>query len=237
MNVERGEKASIRRQQIVDAAVELADAEGLEAVSMRRLAVKLGVGTMTPYSYVADKDELLDLMLDEVSREMLVPEPLPGDWRQALRAIAFATRAAVEAHPWIFRGQARRPRGRINTMRHIEQSIGAVQMLGVDRKTGARVLMAVDDYVLGHCFRKRSRERMARAIGEAAGESRSPGSGDWPSLDPEVEAAMQVGELPLLKRGFELRRGGAFHGVPPEADFETGLEWMLDGIEALAKSD
>jgi AcrR family transcriptional regulator len=236
VDVERGEKASVRRQEIVDAAVELADAEGLEAVSMRRLAEKLGVGTMTPYSYVADKDELLDLMLDEVSREMLVPEPLPGDWRQALRAISFATRAAVEAHPWIFRGQARRPRGRINTMRHIEQSIGAVQMLGVERVHGARVLMAVDDYVLGHCFRKRSRERMERAVGGTAGESRPPRDRDWPSLDPEVEAAMEAGELPLLKRGFELRRGGAFHGVPPEADFETGLEWMLDGIEALGKS-
>jgi AcrR family transcriptional regulator len=232
VDVERPEKASARRQQIVDAAVELADAEGLEAVSMRRLAEKLGVGTMTPYSYVADKDELLDLMLDEVGREMLVPEPLPDDWRAALRTIAYATRATVEAHPWIFRGQARRPRGRINTMRHIEQSIGAVQMLGADRLTGARVLMAVDDYVLGHCFRKRSRERMTRAI-EARGEG---GPGGLPPLDPEVEAAMEAGELPLIKRGFEQRRGGAFRGVPPEADFESGLEWMLDGIEALAKS-
>lgn len=236
MYVERPEKSGARRQQIVDAAVELADAEGLEAVSMRRLAEKLGVGTMTPYSYVADKDELLDLMLDEVGREMLVPEPLPDDWRQALRAIALATRATVEAHPWIFRGQARRPRGRINTMRHIEQSIGAVQMLGVDRPTGARVLMAVDDYVLGHCFRKRYRERMTRAI-EAVSEREGSGRGSGPPLDPEVEAAMEAGELPLIKRGFERRRAGAFRGVPPEADFESGLEWMLDGIEALAKGD
>lgn len=234
MDVERPDKASDRRQEIVDAAVELADAEGLEAVSMRRLAEKLGVGTMTPYSYVADKDELLDLMLDEVGREMLVPEPLPDDWRQALRAIAFATRATVEAHPWVFRGQARRPRGRINTMRHIEQSIGAVQMLGVDRKTGARVLMAVDDYVLGHCFRKRHRERIARAI-DAAGEP--DGNGGRPPLDPAVATAMEAGELPLIKRGFERRRAGAFRGIPPEADFESGLEWMLDGIEALAQSD
>ncbi len=234
MNVVPPEKASARRQEIVDAAVRLADAEGLEAVSMRRLAEELGVGTMTPYSYVADKDELLDLMLDEVSREMLVPEPLPDDWRAALRAIAFATRATVEAHPWIFRGQARRPRGRINTMRHIEQSIGAVQMLGVDRATGARVLMAVDDYVLGHCFRKRSRERMTRAL-EASGGGGA--AGHLPPLDPEVEAAMEAGELPLIKRGFERRRAGAFRGIPPEADFESGLEWMLDGIEALAKKD
>jgi hypothetical protein len=48
---------------------------------------------------------------------------------------------------------------------------------------------------------------------------------------------MAAGELPLIKRGFAPRRGGAFRGVPPEADFESGLEWMLDGIEALAKRD
>ena len=74
-------------------------------------------------------------------------------------------------------------------------------------------------------------------MAEAAGEGAPSGRATRPSLDPEVEAAMEAGELPLLKRGFELRRGGAFHGVPPEADFETGLEWMLDGIEALAKGD
>ena len=94
--------------------------------------------------------------------------------------------------------------------------------------------MAVDDYVLGHCFRKRSRERMTRAL-EAAGEGGGSGAAHLPPLDPGVEAAMEAGELPLIKRGFERRRAGAFRGVPPEADFESGLEWMLDGIEALAK--
>lgn len=236
MNVERPEKTGTRRQEIVAAAVELADGEGLEAVSMRRLAEKLGVGTMTPYSYVANKDELLDLMIDEVSREMLVPEPLPGEWRAALRAIAFRTRDAVEAHPWIFRGQARRPRGRINTMRHVEQSIGAVQMLGVDRRTGTRVLMAVDDYVFGHCFRKRMRQRTEREAHSIAGSDGAGGNGQ-PPLDPEVEAAMEAGELPLLRRGFQRRGARAFRGIPPEGDFETGLEWLLDGIEALAPSD
>jgi AcrR family transcriptional regulator len=237
VDVERPEKASVRRQEIVDAAVRLADAEGLEAVSMRRLAEKLGVATMTPYSYVASKDELLDLMLDEVSREMLVPEPLPEDWRQALRAIAFRTRDAIEAHPWIFRGQARRPRGRINSMRHVEQSIGAVQMLEVKRRTGVAVLTAVDDYVIGHCFRKRLRQRAAGGLAAAGGPGDPAGAGAGPALDPEVEAAIAAGELPLIKLGFEQAGAHPFCGVPPEADFETGLEWLLDGIEAMAAAD
>ena len=120
-------------------------------------------------------------------------------------------------------------------MRHVEQSIGAVQMLGVDRQASTRVLMAVDDYVLGHCFRKRMRLRTERAVRTAAGEDGAAGNGR-PPLDPEVEAAMEAGELPRLRRGFQKRGARAFRGVPPEGDFESGLEWLLDGIEALAQS-
>jgi AcrR family transcriptional regulator len=90
----------MERAEIVSAAVRIADADGVDAVSMRRLADELGVATMTPYTHVASKDELLDLMRDAVAAEMLLPEPLPEDWRAALRAIADRTRAAYEAHPW-----------------------------------------------------------------------------------------------------------------------------------------
>ncbi len=230
MSVETSERAAVRRQQIVEAAVALANAEGLEAVSMRRLAEQLGVGTMTLYSYVADKDELLDLMRDEVARTMLIPEPLPLGWRAALRAIALRTRDAIEAHPWALDAHSRSPRMRINMTRHIEQSLSVVEMLGAEPEVGGEVLMAIDDYVIGHCLRRRSRQRAMRAVraARAAGERR-------PRLDPEVEAAFEAGELELLKRAFGSRRRGPGRlGLPPEADFEAGLEWLLDGIEATA---
>jgi AcrR family transcriptional regulator len=216
-------RASIRRQQIVDAAVALADAEGLQSVSMRRLAEQLGLGTMTLYSYVSGKDELLDLMRDEVSREMLVPEPLPADWREALRDIATRTRVAIEAHPWALDAEPRRPRRRINTMRHIEQSLSVVEMLGVDPKAGAAVLMAVDDYVVGHCVRKRARQRLMAAM-------------EAPAFDAEVAAAIDAGELPRLKRVFARRGRRGPLGIPPATEFDQGLEWVLDGIEAMAAS-
>src|ERR1700754_3520646 len=104
------------RAEIVAAAVRIADAEGIEAVSMRRLANELGVATMTPYTHVESKDELLDLMRDAVAAEMLLPEPIPEDWRAALRAIAERTRAAYEAHPWSLDATPRRPRARINRL-------------------------------------------------------------------------------------------------------------------------
>jgi AcrR family transcriptional regulator len=216
----RVERSLERRQEVVDAAVRIADREGIDAVSMRNLADELGMGTMTLYSYVSDKDELLDLMREQVSREMLVPEPLPDDWREALRAIASRTRGALDRHAWVLKTIAHRPRGQLNTMRHIEQSLRAVASLDVDDDTKGAILMAVDDYTIGHAIR--ARVRRARA-----GRRLSPSATD---LGPEVEAALAGGELPLLAAAIAARGREAFP-MPPEADFERGLGWLLDGIE------
>lgn len=232
MDVVRPERPTLTREETVAAAVALADSEGLEAVSMRRLAEQLGVATMTPYSHLAGKDELLDLMRDAVAHEMLVPEPLPVGWRPALRAIALHTRDAIEAHPWVLDAHSHSPRLRLNLTLHIEQSLSVVEMIGVEPEQGGAVLMAVDDYVIGHCMRRRARQRAIRTMraAQAAGEPR-------PELDPEVQAAFDDGRLDLLKRAFgSHRRHPSRFGLPPEADFEQGLEWMLDGIEAMASS-
>ena len=227
MTVDRSE---VRRQAIIDAAVELADRDGLDAVTMRNVSERLGVGTMTLYSYLSSKDELLDLMFDEASGEMLVPE-LPDHWRDALRAIAVRTRDTFDRHPWML-GAAPPGRGqRLNFVRHIEQSLAAVASLGVDDDSAVAILGAIDDYTLGHAVRKHARQKIARAARAAAARGdrtrARPGA-----IDPAVAAAMQSGALPLLKerlggRGFPLRLG-----VPPGWDFEQGLEWMLDGIAA-----
>jgi AcrR family transcriptional regulator len=238
---ERSERSGDRRREVVRAAVRIADAEGIEAVSMRRLAEELGVATMTPYTHVSSKDELLDLMRDEVASEMLVPEPLPGEWRPALAAIARRTKGAYTAHPWALDSLPRRPRGRINKMRHIEQSIRVVQMLGVKGPTGRAVLSAVDDYVLGYCLRAAARERMMAALEARVGPAGRSGAhgarGDMRALaelDPEVAAALDAGELPLVKRLFGRRDRRGPVGIPPDSGFEPGLQWLLDGIEAEA---
>lgn len=232
MPAERSPQAkATSRQEVVEAAVKLADQEGIEAVSMRRLAERLGIGTMTPYTYVESKEELLELMRDEVAREMLVPEPLPQDWREALRQIALRTRAAIEAHPW---GVSSRPAGariRINLARHVEQSASVVDTLGVDPKVGAAALAAVDDYVIGYCLRLRSRQKTIRARRAAV----AAGKPAAPAIDPEVEAAIESGELARVGRLFA---GWAKSGrltVAPAPDFEQGLEWLLDGIERAAR--
>ncbi len=225
------ERSDIRRRAIIDAGVALADSDGIVAVTMRQVAERLGVGTMTLYSYVAHKDELVDLMLDEVCREMLVPEPLPGHWRDALTAIALRTRDAMDQHPWMFDATTRRLKQRVNFLRHVEQSLTAVAKLELDGETTAAILTAVDDYTLGHALRRRARQRIAREVRAAAARGET-GGGDL-SLDPAIAAAIDAGELPLVAEVFGRSRGGAARPLmPPGSDFARGLDWLLDGIEA-----
>jgi len=222
------EPTTCRRAEIVAAAVRIADAEGVEAVSMRRLADELGVATMTPYTHVESKDELIDLMRDAVAAEMILPEPIPADWREALRAIAHRTRDAFEAHPWSLDIASRRPRARINRLRHIEQSVGIMVRLEVAPQTGRAVLMSIDDYVIGYCARKRMRQRMLASLGPTGKEALHRLHHD---PDPEVTAALEAGELPLIQQITGRRNRTHPFGVPPDSGFEPGLEWLLDGIE------
>ena len=231
MSVESPEPSGdCRRAEIVAAAVRIADAEGIEAVSMRRLATELGVATMTPYTHVESKDELLDLMRDAVAAEMLLPEPLPENWRSALRVIAHKTKDAFEAHPWSLDAIPRRPRARINRLRHVEQSVSIMVRLHVDPPTGRAILMSIDDYVMGYCMRARSRQRMLSSLTPEAKESLH----SFRDPDPEVAAALAAGELPLIKKITGRRNRSHPFGVPPDSGFEPGLEWLLDGIEATA---
>jgi AcrR family transcriptional regulator len=225
---EQSTSKACKRAEIVTAAVRIADAEGVDAVSMRRLADELGVATMTPYTHVSSKDELLDLMRDAVAAEMLLPEPLPEDWRAALRAIAERTRAAYEAHPWSLDATPRRPRARINRLRHVEQSIGIVLRLGLPAETSRAVLLSIDDYVIGYCTRARARQRMLDSLGpegkDALRHLHDP--------DPEVAAALDAGELPIIKKIAGRRDRHHPFGIPPDSGFEPGLDWLLDGVEA-----
>jgi AcrR family transcriptional regulator len=225
---EQSAQKACKRAEIVAAAVRIADAEGVEAVSMRRLADELGVATMTPYTHVASKDELLDLMRDAVAAEMLLPEPLPDDWREALRSIAERTRAAYEAHPWCLDATPRRPRARINRLRHVEQSIGIVLRLGAEPETSRAVLLSIDDYVIGYCTRARSRQRMLGSLTPAGKDALRR----LDDPDPEVAAALESGELPIIKRIAGRPNRKHPFGVPPDSGFEPGLDWLLDGIEA-----
>ena len=103
-------RAGPHLEAVVDAAVSLADAEGIDALSMRRVAERLGVGAMSLYTYVPGKAELVDLMLDRVYAEQLAGIATEGGWRARLESWARADWALYEGHPWVVRAAAPAPR-------------------------------------------------------------------------------------------------------------------------------
>jgi AcrR family transcriptional regulator len=213
------------RDQIAAVALGIADAEGIEAVSMRRVAAALGAGTMTLYHYVRTKDELLDLMDDTIMGEVVVPDgELAGEWRAALTQIATRTRDAFVRHPWALEG-LRDSRGGPNGMQHFEQSLAAVSMLDLSLEQKLEVVLIVDDYVFGYAQRASPRNSMERE-----GAAREAACAYLASLIatgryPHTAGIFEGYELPEVLD----RMVAAFHD--PDR-FSHGLARLLDGIEA-----
>ncbi|MCK9893141.1 TetR/AcrR family transcriptional regulator [Frankia sp. AgB32] len=204
------------------AAIDIADVDGLAAVSMRRLATTVGVGTMTLYYHVRDKDELLDLMWDEFMGEHLLAE-VPADWRTALTAIAQRTRESYQRHPWALHVVARPARGP-NKMRHIEQYLTVVSMITDDLDEQLRILHSVSDLVVGCTLR----ELGVRAFPPPTGNPADSGD-PWAEVlqpMPDFGELVRAEDLPRLRN---LWTSGCLRRP---TRFEQALGWLLDGIGA-----
>ncbi|WP_243407235.1 TetR/AcrR family transcriptional regulator [Frankia canadensis] len=226
------------------AAIAIADADGLAAVSMRRLASSLGVGTMTLYYHVRDKDELLNLVWDEFMGEHLLDE-IPADWRTALTEIAQRTRESYQRHPWALQVVARPARGP-NKLRHIEQYLTIASRITDDPDEQLRIIHSVGDLVVGCTLRELS------FVAYPAPAEREPAR-PLAAIDAPVPAEVLVAE-PLTAGNVAVSAGrqprpdfGALasseelprlrnvwtNGCMLRAPrFERALGWLLDGIEA-----
>jgi AcrR family transcriptional regulator len=218
----RGRGRQLDRDQIVRAALKLADAEGSpDAVSMRRIAAELGVGTMSLYHHVPTKDDLLDLMQDVVMGELVIPDDeLPDNWRDGLAAISRRTYATYLRHPWIVAGGWERPQMGPRSFAHVEQSLSI--FADVTHATSAEIneiLGAADDYVIGFATRQLATERALRRSNLTMDEFRE-------AIQPYVKRMMEAGDYPFLARA-------SSEGWHMDRDrFEAGLTFMLDGVEA-----
>jgi len=150
-------KPRFSRDDIAAAAIRIADAEGFDAVSMRRLAAQLDAGTMTLYHYVRTKDELLTLVFDAIMSEVVLPagERLPRGWRAAISIIARRSRDALRRHPWIL-DITDDPSIGPNAMRHFDQSWQALASSNASFDDKLDLITAVDEYVFGFCLHERN---------------------------------------------------------------------------------
>ncbi|MCU1457232.1 MAG: putative tetR-family regulatory protein [Actinomycetia bacterium] len=216
----------LNREAIAATAARIADTEGFDALSMRRLAAELDAGTMTLYHYVRTKDELLALVVDFVMGELLYPpdEPMPSDWREALTGIAGRTRAALERHPWIIDITDDPPLGP-NSVRHFDQTMQAVASLDLPPADRFDIVTAVDEYVFGYCLHHRNFESSSTEIARGG------------EMIAYVNGLVETGDYPqlaLLAEQYGLEeawRQIAEHLANPDR-FDRNLRRLLDGIEA-----
>ncbi len=193
-------------QAIVETAISLADVDGLDAVSIRRVAAILDVRPMSLYTHIASKDELFALMADQLVGSVIVEPPLPEDWREALSLIARKMFVMFSSHPWLLPLFARRPRLGPNAARQAKQLADSVQRLGLPPEDMWRLLGIVNDYVLGNAMRVAT-SGVARDLVDMLSEEER-------AALPDTAALAEAEQKRLADAGFEL-----------------GLQTVLDGVE------
>jgi AcrR family transcriptional regulator len=201
---------SLTREQVVDAAVRLLEHDGYAGLSMRRVAQELGVGTMSLYWHVADRDELLDLVFDRVVRLQVLDE-VPADWRAALGRIAHAALKLYDENPWLL-DLVPRPTVGVVVLQHVEQSIAATVSMGLSFEERMTAVSALDDYVLGHVLRRHN----------------WPDEDGPPALSEEARRRLAAGDFPLYAEvADDIAAQDAYASAQA---FDRGLALILDGI-------
>lgn len=217
---EKGPKPKLTLEQIVAAGIELADNEGVEALSMRKLAQQLDVGTMSLYRYVPSKDDLLNLMLDAAvtpsERRMAAPDQ---GWREFLRVAAYDARQMYMRHPWILQTNWSRPVIGPNSMRDLDLFLTGTKSLPMTDQERMNLASVFDAFVLG-C----ARQELLWV--NAAAESEMTDEEFWTYQLPWLTGAMESGNYPAMAELADDTFDGGW-----EETFELGLQLFLDGIQ------
>ena len=148
-----GRKPRVSREQVLDAALALADEGGLAAVTMASVGARLGVEAMSLYRHIGNKEQMLDGLVDRVFAEIEVPADAPG-WREALRRQARSARAALRRHPWaIGLMESREEPGPAN-LGHHDAMVGLLFRAGFDGRRATRAYNLLDSYIYGFALQE-----------------------------------------------------------------------------------
>jgi len=202
----RGQRADLSRERIVVAAIELADEDGLEAVSMRRIGQRLGVEAMSLYNHIPNKDAVLDAMVDLLVGQIELP-PDDALWRDAIRGRAVAARRVILAHPWAPRLIAARSTTSRSILGYLDGVVGAFGAAGFSNQLTHDATHLISSRVLG--FTQDIFDPNAIPPDGAALWMDALGSGAYPRLAASLD--------------------GVTHD--DEREFVFGLELILDGLE------
>jgi AcrR family transcriptional regulator len=224
---QRGPRPGLSLERIVAAAIAVAAADGLAAVSMNRVAAELGTGAMSLYRYVSAKDELLALMRDAAFGAPHAAPAVPGDWRAGMSDYAWTMRARIREHPWTLQipisGLPTLP----NEVAWFEQGLRCLSGTGLRESEKGSVIMLVSGYVRNSGTIDADIEAAVRASGQLPDA--------W--MAAYVSAIMRLADpqrFPALNRFIA---AGVFDQAdPPDAEFAFGLDRILDGIGTLVSA-
>jgi AcrR family transcriptional regulator len=208
---------------VVQAAIALADAEGLAALSIRRVAEALGLSPMSLYTYVPSKAELIDLMLDRVAAE--APPPDAPDWRGRLEQLSRGRWAMAQRHPWLAQVGTHRPPLGPNLLASAERTLSAIDGLGLSEFEMDQLISGISDYVRGAIRSALDAREVARATGMTDEQW-------WALNQPLLKDKVDPAGFPTITKIGEAYQAGKIQGHDPERNFEFGLQRMLDGVAA-----
>ncbi|MFI7123934.1 TetR/AcrR family transcriptional regulator [Amycolatopsis sp. NPDC049868] len=216
----RRDQPSLSREQIVSAAIELLDADGIEALSMRKLGVRLGVAAPSMYTHVASKDELIELVVDEVYGEVAVPRP--GPWRAEATRFAHDLRSVFLRHPWIgsLLGEAGVAYLGPNVLKLSEAALGLFEDAGLSLEDADLAWNTVMAFVVG---RATSEAAWLTTLKRSELSEREWKNRLWPAAEQAVRDHPRLKKLYAAQRNQEPRETN-------DGDFERGLDCVLDGL-------
>jgi AcrR family transcriptional regulator len=211
----RRRRAPLTRERVLRAALALADDGGDQALSMRNLGKKLGVEAMSLYNHVANKEDILDGLVDLVFGEIEVPSPGEVDWKTAMRQRAISVREALNRHPWAIGLMEGRMNPGPASMRNHNAVMGCLREAGFSFRAAVHAYSVMDAYIYGFALQEKglpfdAPEESAQVI--QAQRENVPDMDEYPYL---VEVAME-----LAKAGYDYA-----------TEFEFGLDLILDGLE------
>lgn len=220
--VGREPEPELDRGRILRAAIRVADAEGVDAVTMRRVASELGTAAMSLYRHVPSKDDLLLLMRDAVFGEFPLPAVAPAGWRRQLEVSMRTLWALYRRHPWLARTTSlTRPYAGPNQLEYSEWNLRALTGLGLDDPTVFRLHLALFGYVHGSAASLESESRAEADTGVTLGQ--------WlQARESQTRSVLETGRFPHSVRVFL----HADAGFDLDEIFETGLAAVLDGVQA-----
>jgi AcrR family transcriptional regulator len=216
-----GRRPSLSHDAIARASIALADTEGIDAVSMRRIAKELGVGTMSLYRYVESREELVDLMVDAAMGEFGYAETSVGSWRETLVELAHTCRRLMRAHPWLAPVFIGRPPMGPRILAMLEETLARLDQPGLRIDDLLDLQATVTQFVMGYVLAENAEQESQRTSGLDQEQWRA-------RIGPYLMRVLDRGQHPYVRRVVM----DAEDYPDPDEVFARRLGYVIDGLAA-----